>query len=509
MDYQAILLALLPDLVVVVALFAALGVDYGYLRGASLDKRAGTVMQICSVGLMGALVLLVLQLAGSLPLNYWELQKATDGQLVLNPGTLVLKALLFAMGLAVLPLAGRHMVTPQVSEYFALLLLATLGMGFMVSSRNLLGAFVALELVSLSLYALTALHQTRRASAEAALKYMTYGGVSSAFLLFGLSFLFGIMTMGAGKEFSLFITDNSIDSEALVRAPTLVTVAYLFILVGLGFKIALAPFHLWAPDVYQSAPTPVAAWIASGSKIAGVVLLLTLLAPMSMPSAHTAIVPLLVAMAVVSMTVGNLGALRQSNLKRLLAYSAIANAGYLLVAVVAFTEDGRAAAVFYSVVYAIATLGAFAVVAVLSDWLGREAEIDDFRGCWKSHPCLSIALLVFILSLAGIPPLAGFVGKFYLFFTAIQAKSEIGYWSEGLYWLVAIGLGFSVVALYYYLKVLKAVFVSEETGPIGKKPIGWPSAAVILLLSVLTLALGIWPGPFIDFIRVCVPDWLA
>jgi len=151
-------------------------------------------------------------------------------------------------------------------------------------------------------------------------------------------------------------------------------------------------------------------------------------------------------------------------------------------------------------------LGAFAVVAVLSDWLGREAEIDDFRGCWKSHPCLSIALLVFILSLAGIPPLAGFVGKFYLFFTAIQAKSEIGYWSEGLYWLVAIGLGFSVVALYYYLKVLKAVFVSEETGPIGKKPIGWPSAAVILMLMLLTLVLGIFPGPLIDFIRVCIPD---
>ena len=502
MDYQAILLALLPDLVVVVALFAALGVDYGYLRGASMNKRTGPALQICSVGLMGALVLLVLQLVGSLPLNYSELQIATHGQLVLNPGTLVLKALLFAMGLAVLPLAARHMVTPQVSEYFALLLLATLGMGFMVTSRNLLGAFVALELVSLSLYALTALHQTRRTSAEAALKYLTYGGVSSAFLLFGLSYLFGV----TGK---LDISQAIPIEEALVRAPMLVTVAYLFILVGLGFKIAVAPFHLWAPDVYQCAPTPVAAWVASGSKIASVVLLLALLAPVSMPSAYPSIVPLLAAMAVVSMAVGNLGALRQSNLKRLLAYSAIANAGYILVAVVAFNNDGRAAAVFYAVVYAIATLGAFAVVAVLSDRLGREAEIDDFRGCWKTNPGLSMALLVFILSLAGIPPLAGFVGKFYLFFAAIQAKSEIGYWSEGLYWLVALALGFSVVALYYYLKVLKAVFVSEETGPEGNDPIGWPSAAVILLLALFTLALGIVPGPFIDFIRVCIPDWLA
>ncbi len=148
-------------------------------------------------------------------------------------------------------------------------------------------------------------------------------------------------------------------------------------------------------------------------------------------------------------------------------------------------------------------------MALQTDRQGREEEIDDFRGCWKTNPGLSLALLVFILSLAGIPPLAGFVGKFYLFFAAIQAKSEIGYWSEGLYWLVVLALGFSVVALYYYLKVLKAVFVSEETGPVGKDSIGWPSAAVILLLSVLTLALGIWPGPFIDFIRVCVPDWSA
>ena len=495
MDYQPIFYALLPDLIVVVALFAALGVDYGYMRGASLKERAGRTLQICSLGLLGGLVMLVLQLEGALPLDYAELLVATHGQLMLSPGTLVLKWLLFALGLAVLPLAARHMVTVHVSVYFALLLLATLGMGFMVTSRNLLGAFVALELVSLSLYALTALHQTHRASAEAALKYLTYGGVSSAFLLFGISYLFGV----TGK---LDISQPIPITEALVRAPMMVTVAYVFILVGLGFKIAVAPFHLWAPDVYQSAPTPVAAWVASGSKIAGVVLLLALLAPVSMPSANTAIVTLLAAMAVMSMAVGNLGALRQINLKRLLAYSAIANAGYLLVAVVAFTEDGRAAAVFYAVVYAIATLGAFAVVAVLSDRLEREAQIEDFRGCWKTNPGLSLALLVFILSLAGIPPLAGFVGKFYLFFAAIQANPEIGYWSEGLYWLVALALGFSVVALYYYLKILKAVFVSEETGAIGEDSIGWPSTAVIVLLSLLTIVLGIWPEPFIHFIRV-------
>ncbi|HIG81561.1 MAG TPA: NADH-quinone oxidoreductase subunit N, partial [Verrucomicrobiales bacterium] len=350
MDYTAIFTALLPDLFVVVALFAALGVDYGCLRGASLADRADAAMRIGGVGLVGALVALGFQLTGGLAVDGHALEVATHGQLVLNAGTLALKALLFLLGLLVLPLAARTISTPQVSEYFALLLLATLGMGFMVTSRNLLGAFVALELVSLSLYALTALNPARKESAEAALKYFTYGGIASAFLLFGISYLFG--TLGR----------LDITQATLAEAPRLVVVAYLFIFVGLGFKLALAPFHLWAPDVYQAAPTPAAAWIASGSKIAGVALLLALLGPVSLPSAHSSIMPLLLLMAVASMAVGNLGALRQANVKRLLAYSAIANAGYILVAVVAFTDAGRAAAMFYAIVYAIATLGAFAVV---------------------------------------------------------------------------------------------------------------------------------------------------
>jgi len=489
MNYSAIFTALLPDLIVVVALFAALGVDYTKLRGASLACRACTASRIGGFGLVAALVVLGCQLTGSLVVEGHALEVATQGQLVLNTGTLALKGVLFLLGLLVLPLAARTISTPQVSEYFALLLLATLGMGFMVTSRNLLGAFVALELVSLSLYALTALNPVRKESAEAALKYFTYGGVASAFLLFGISYLFGTLE-------KLDITQAT-----LAEAPRLVVVAYLFILVGLGFKLALAPFHLWAPDVYQAAPTPAAAWIASGSKIAGVALLLALLGPVSLPSAHSTIVPLLLLMAVASMAVGNLGALRQANVKRLLAYSAIANAGYILVAVVAFTDAGRAAAMFYAIVYAIATLGAFAVVSVWNDRLGREALIDDFRGAWKTSPGLSLALLVFVLSLAGIPPLAGFVGKFYLFYAAIHAAPQMEYWSDGLYWLVAVALAFSVVALYYYLKILKAVFVREETGEMDNSPVGLSASVAILVLALLTVVLGVWPEPVVDYIQ--------
>ena len=392
MDYQQLLLALLPDLLVVVALFAALGVDYSRLRGSRLAKRYQVACQISAAGLIAGLAVLVLQIAETM--SVMETSTA-DGQLVLTRSTLTLKALLYAMGLGVLPLAKRDQITPQVSEYFALLLLATLGMGFVVTSRNLLGAFVALELVSLSLYAMTVLNQAKRASAEAALKYLTFGAVASGFLLFGLSYLYG-----ATGQLDLTQMTGLTDEPMLV-------LAYLLIFVGLGFKLALAPFHLWAPDVYQNAPTPVACWIGSGSKIAAAALLIALLQPVvdaPNPTLKDALIPALAALAVLSMVVGNLGALRQTNLKRLLAYSAIANAGYLLVGVVAFSPAGNTSVTFYILVYSLASLGAFGVVAVLTDTLGRDAEINDFNGCWKTTPGLAAAFLVFVLSLAGIPP---------------------------------------------------------------------------------------------------------
>ena len=498
MNYTELIYALLPDLLVVLALFAALGVDYAKLRDAKLAVRYRSAASICGRGLVLGIIAIVLQLTGIIPLMESDaLAAMTHGQLVLTPGTLVLKAVLFALALAVLPLAARHTVTPQASEYFALLLLATLGMGLVVTSRNLLSAFVALELVSLSLYALTALHQTQKTSAEAALKYLTYGGVSTGFLLFGLSWLFGLTFLEAKEGYTLFITDSSFHANLLIQHPGMVTVAYVFILVGIGFKLAAAPFHMWAPDVYQAAPTPVAAWVASGSKIASVVLLIVLLDPVVQ---HPSIVLMLAVMAVLGMTVGNLGALRQSNLKRLLAYSAIANAGYILIAVLAFNDHGRTAAVYYTLVYAIATLGAFAVVSLLSDRLGRDADIDDFAGCWKTAPGMALAMLIFVLSLAGIPPFAGFVGKFYLFFAAIEANPAVGPWESGGYGLVALALLFSVVARYYYLKILKAMFVSEENGKMDLQPVGLSTGAVLFALTLATVLLGIWPGAVMEFI---------
>ena len=489
MDYQQLLLALLPDLLVVVALFAALGVDYSRMRGSRLTERYQMACRISAAGLIAGLAVILVQLTQAW--SFTALASMTDGQLELNTGTLTLKALLYAMGLGVLPLAKRDQITPQVSEYFALLLLATLGMGFVVTSRNLLGAFVALELVSLSLYAMTVLNQARRASAEAALKYLTFGAVSSGFLLFGLSYLYG-----ATEQLDLNQMTGLTDEPMLV-------LAYLLIFVGLGFKLALAPFHLWAPDVYQNAPTPVAGWIGSGSKIAAAALLIALLKPVS-STLKDALIPALAALAVLSMVVGNLGALRQTNLKRLLAYSAIANAGYLLVGVVAFSEPGNTSVIFYILVYSLASLGAFGVVAVLTDTLGRDAEISDFNGCWTKTPGLAVAFLVFVLSLAGIPPLAGFLGKFYLFYAAIGAEPGAASWNDGFYWLVAFALIMSVVSLYYYLRVLKAFLVAPsddgKAASIAPIKIGWAAGVTLCLLAIAVLALGLWPEPLLNLL---------
>jgi NADH-quinone oxidoreductase subunit N len=287
----------------------------------------------------------------------------------------------------------------------------------------------------------------------------------------------------------------------LTDEPMLV-LAYLLIFVGLGFKLALAPFHLWAPDVYQNAPTPVAGWIGSGSKIAAAALLIALLKPVS-STLKDALVPALAALAVLSMVVGNLGALRQTNLKRLLAYSAIANAGYLLVGVVAFSPAGNTSVIFYILVYSLASLGAFGVVAVLTDTLGRDAEINDFNGCWKTTPGLAAAFLVFVLSLAGIPPLAGFLGKFYLFYAAIEAAPEAASWHDGFYWLVAFALIMSVVSLYYYLRVLKAFLVApaDDGAPIVPAKIGWAAGITLCALAMAVVALGLWPEPLLGLLR--------
>ncbi len=494
MDYLTLLQATLPDLIVVVALFAALGVDYGLRRGKDPDERGRIAASVTTIGLFLALGCVLFQFLQG------ETLRLGEGQLVLDATGLAAKALIYALALVVTQFAAHHAPTTHASEYHALLLLAALGMSFLSTTENLLLAFVALELVSLSLYALTAFKTSSSQSAEAGLKYFAFGGVASAFFVFGISYLYGATG-------SLDMADWA-DLEEL---PSLFALGLAFALVGLGFKVAVVPFHLWAPDVYQCAPTPVAAWVASGSKIASVFFLVNLLAavPGGEETALLVFVPLALA-ASFSMLIGNLGALRQSNLKRLLAYASIANGGYLLIGALASSTDGFAAALFYVIVYALANMGAFGVIGLLSDRMKGEGGIDDFGGCWRRHPGLSFAFLLFLLSSAGIPPLAGFVGKYYLFFAAFGQIDATYVLDDALVgrngwmvFLVGMALVMSVISLYYYLRVLKAFLVSEEKSPHLDDGVEIrPGVRLsVFCLAALVVALGIWPSPFMELLQ--------
>ncbi|MBH53629.1 MAG: hypothetical protein CMI18_04700 [Opitutaceae bacterium] len=493
MNYPQLFLTTLPELIVVLGMFVALGFDYTKYKELDPQTRSNKVAALSTIALM-------LGLAGVV----WQFLQVTDGsktfsnsfngQVVLTPLTLWFKGLIFVLALFVVQFAKTDVPNKHVSEYFGLILLSTLGMGFLITAQNLIMLFVSIELISLSLYGLTTFQTDKKFSVEAGIKYFTIGGVSSAFLLFGLSYLFG-----ATNELSFEGITAAITSGAAPQ--NYVLIASAFLVVGLGFKIAAAPFHLWAPDTYQCGPVPVAAWVASGSKIASFFLLVQLFGPVLETSEQKeTLIAGIVLVSVLSMVLGNIGALRQSCVKRLLAYSSIAHAGYILIGLVAANEDGSISVLFYAVIYSLATLGAFATIGIIDSRLGREAQIDDFNGTWKQNPGLSILFMIFILSLAGIPPLSGFFGKFYLFMAAIGSQPEIASWSEGFYWLVAVALLMSAVSLFYYVKVLKAFLVSADTPKLPSIQITKAEGAGLLLLAVLVVYLGIYPTGLVEFI---------
>ncbi len=375
-----------------------------------------------------------------------------------------------------------------MGEYFLLLLLAALGMMFLVSSENLLMIFVSLELVSLSLYILTAFNKRQIQSAEAALKYFLFGGMSAGFMLYGLSWLYGCT-----GELSLV----GIAAKAgTVNPDPLLLMAMAMVAIGLGFKVAAVPFHLWAPDTYQGAPLPSAAFIASGSKVASFFILAKVMVYGLKGAAGSGAwqglaegwVPLIAVMAALSMVLGNLAAIVQGSVRRLLAYSAVAQAGYMLVGLLANDQAGVSALMYYAITYALTTLGAFGVVAIVQEQLGTDS-ITSFAGLSRRAPVLSFCMLIFMLSLAGIPPLAGFFGKFYLFASALSSGRNLG-----LLWLVILAVAMSAVALYYYLIVLKQIYVEKPPADAVPLKCRLASRLVVLLLAAGVVALGCFPN---------------
>jgi NADH-quinone oxidoreductase subunit N len=334
---------------------------------------------------------------------------------------------------------------------------------------------------------MAAFDKTDLRSAEAGLKYFLFGSTASAFTLFGISFVYGMSGTTSLAAIAEKLTSASVQP--------LLAVGIIMTLVGFAFKIAAAPFHLWAPDVYQGAPVPSAAFIASASKVASFVVLgkivLVGFAPVHGGAAWHAMVagwsPVLATLAALSILVGNLVALAQTNVRRLLAYSAVAHAGYTLLGLVAGGRDGFSATLFYTTIYAVTLVGAFGVVALVRRETGGD-DFSDFSGLWSRSPLLAGCMSIFILSLAGIPPLAGFFGKFYLFSAALGAGGN-----HGLLWLVALALFGSLISLYYYLIVLKLIFVDETAIQPSVVKIDLLSRVSLTLLALLVLVLGITP----------------
>jgi NADH-quinone oxidoreductase subunit N len=388
--------------------------------------------------------------------------------------------------------------TSNVGEYLALILLATVGMMFLVSARDVLMIFVALEMTSLSLYVLTAFNKRNVKSAEAALKYFLFGGMAAAFMLFGLSLLYGLSGSTNLHEIALALKGRGLDP--------LLVVAIVVTVIGFGFKVAAVPFHLWAPDAYEGAPTPSAALIASGSKVASFFIFAQVMA-IGFAGAEgsgawrgfvSGWMPAVALVAALSMVLGNLVALAQSNVKRLIAYSAIAHAGYALLGILANDERGLAGLVYYVITYGLTTVGAFGVVGIVENLKG-DSNLSDFAGLSRRAPVTAFCMMIFMLSLAGIPPLAGFFGKFYVFYAAAQAGTP----SMGLLWLVILAVAMSAVSFYYYLKVLKQIYVAEGTDKTDVINVPLLQQVALGVIALLVVTLGCFPNLLVGALQHC------
>ena len=387
-------------------------------------------------------------------------------------------------------LGSNEVQDSDEGEYYGLVLASTVGLFYMASAANLLMAYLSLELVSLTSYVLTGYRRRNRRSGEAALKYLLYGGVASAVMIYGMSWLYGLAGSLDYQRINVALTHGGVE-------PLTVFVAVLLVLAGLGFKIASVPFHMWAPDVYQGAPIPVTAFLSVGSKAAGFAMLIRLFYPgLSTPAdggAWTVIAgvdwpQLMLVICMVTMTLGNLAALGQQNVKRLLAYSSIAHAGYTLMGFVVLNDAGLRAMLFYLVSYYLMNLGAFLVVMVVANSTGRE-DVEGFRGlAWRGGAVPAVAMAIFLFSLAGIPPLAGFVGKFYLFAAVVQKQ---------LYLLALVGFANTLVALYYYVRIIRTMFLDQPRGDEGVVVLDAHNAFLLYFLALPTIVLGLYWAPVI------------
>jgi NADH-quinone oxidoreductase subunit N len=475
MNYANLFAVTLPESILEIVSLLVLVVDLGLLRKSAHRTRMAAA---AGLGLLGSAASLAWLVSHAGPMQVGEL-------LVQNPLVVSAQAGILILTFLVLLLSIRAEFSRNPGEFVAVVLLAATGMLLVTAARDLLVIFVALELLSLSLYVLTGFAKSAPQSADAALKYYLFGGMSAALMLFGFSYLYGLAGTTSLAGIAAYMAAGG--------ASPLLIVALVLVAAGLGFKVAAAPFHLWAPDTYQGAPAPVTALIASGSKVASFAVLVALTGAflpgqISGHAGGAAWVVLLVWMAAGSIVLGNLAALVQTSVRRLLAYSAIAHAGYMLLGIAANTRQSGSAVLYYALTYALTTVGAFGVIAIVERKTGSD-RLDAFAGLSRRNPLLAGTMLIYLLSLAGIPPLVGFWAKFNLF-SAVLRASTTGFWGLGM---VILALGASAISLYYYLQVLKRIYVvapaKDEALPVSTLELG-----TLALIALAVLVLGLLPG---------------
>jgi NADH-quinone oxidoreductase subunit N len=459
------IIAIVPVLIVVLSGCAILL--------AEAFRRPGEWMPMSWLGLIGTVGGIVTSL------SLWDRHAVGFGVVIVDNFSVFFNVTICAIGLLTILISTGTAERDRLptGEYYALVMFSLSGMMLMGSTRDLLVIFLALEIMSLGVYVLTAVKRTSAAGAEAAFKYFVLGAFSSAFFLYGIAFAYAVTGTTMLDELGLRIAGASLDPGLLVY------LAMGFLLVGFAFKVSAVPFHMWTPDAYQGAPTLVTGFMSTGIKAAAfagfVRVFLTALEPIRLDW-----LPVLSAIAGLTMIVGTIVGVAQNSVKRMLAYSSIAHAGYLLVGLAAANTAGKAAILFYLVAYGLTNLGAFGVLAALSSPDRPHDDVRDFAGLGNQRPGLAALLTVFLLSLAGFPPTVGFVAKWYIFTAAVQ---------ENLISLAVLGVLTSVISVFFYLRIVVQMYMSDETAP-ARPLVPRVAMAGMLIALVAVFYLGVLPG---------------
>ena len=417
---------------------------------------------------------------------YTQAGPAFGGMLMVDGFATFFRVLVLVVGILTILPSYRFLARQdaETSEYHALLIFSIAGQCMMAAANDLIIVFIGLEISSIASYVLAGYFRDDKRSNEAALKYFLLGSFATAFFLYGVALIYG--STGSVNLTSV----RAVISGQNAPSPVFLGVAAALMFVGLGFKVSAAPFQMWAPDVYQGAPTPVSAFLSAGPKAAAFAVFLRIFMTAFEPIGG-GWEPLVWCSALLSMTIGNFAALMQTNIKRMLAYSSIAHAGYVMVALTARSQVGTAAAMFYLAAYALMNIGAFAVVSHLSGRGERYQNIEDFSGLGQKQPLTAAMFSIFLLSLIGVPLTGGFFGKFYIFKAALESH---------LVWLTVLGLLNSAVAAYYYLRILVMMYMREPGEAVeNAEPLSPGLRAALILPAIGTLLLGIFPGWVLEF----------